>query len=262
MVDLITNQEKCEAQLASIRKRYTDPDDMLYQKYVLRGVGTMADSRTSKTYFIHRHHWWEASFDAGSSAGVKKIDDVKEVLQAAGMLDRDVMLVYVKADVLAQEEEVELPDSLKVRRLLLWDWGRSTNTSQTFVERDNAHFAAELDRDTHSGYVNPRDLENSSWQQTEYLSPTPFDPKRDTTTSSGSSQVPSFLNTAGLGRGRGGGGGFYSQPLQQQVSRERMDIDGQPGRQVSINDEGYRDGKGDGKRDVEMEELGDERDFA
>ena len=74
----------------------------------------MADSRTSKTYFTHRGSWWEAAFEAGPSASVKKLDDVKDVLQTAGSLDKDVMLVYVKSDMLAQEEVFELPDPLKV----------------------------------------------------------------------------------------------------------------------------------------------------
>lgn len=90
-----------------------EPADDLHEKYVLRGVASSANNRTSRTYFIRDESWWEATFANGPHASVTRVD-LKDVQKVAGAMQEEVILVYVKADALAQTESFDLPETLKV----------------------------------------------------------------------------------------------------------------------------------------------------
>ena len=97
---------------------FTGPSDDLHEKYVLRGVASTADNRTSKTYFRDDDTWWQATFANGPHASVTTTD-LDDVRKMAGAMQEEVMLVYVKEAAVNQTDTFEIPESLKVSYVVL-----------------------------------------------------------------------------------------------------------------------------------------------
>lgn len=114
--ELDESKTQCEAHLKDLRKRFTEPSDDVEQKYVLGGVSIMPNSGTSRTYFMDAGFWWEASFDLSPDALIKKIEGVGDVLQWAGAMEHETMLVYVKADANTPDEFAMASEKLQVCR--------------------------------------------------------------------------------------------------------------------------------------------------